>query len=224
LCSAKDGDFYIFPGEYYKDVPKTKIKGFFSGSVIELSPKEAEAVTRNGRPVAGLGQLTCREYYNYPSSLMLPNGYTVKGACVGGSCQHPFGIGVEVLDKTQRIVVRKVFLFLLERPQTISIPRPAVEGGAFDVVGRVLRLDPHFVPLEDNTFLFFGGVAVRFDALFNTQFPINRRHFFVVDTTLVEEIYSKASEKVPADEVAWNQLVQEMLAARLDKIRQEKDK
>lgn len=223
LCSVKDGDFYIFPGEYFKDVPKTKIRGLFSGDIIELPPKEAETAVRDGKAVSKLGQLACREYYNYPSSLTLPNGYTVKGACVGGSCQHPFGIGVEVLDQDQRIIVRKVFLYLFEKPQHISVPRPAAEGGAIDILGRVFRLDPHFVPLRDNTFLFFGGGAlVRFDAQFNTLFPINRGHLFVVDTTLIEEIYRKASEKVPADEVVWNQLVQEMIATRLDKIKQEK--
>lgn len=224
LCKAENGEYYVVPSGYYQDTPKTVIVGLFSGSKIELPPKEAEAVEREGKPLDGIGRVKCNRSYNFAKSLTLSNGNSIKRACIGGSCQHPFGIGVEAHDKNQNTIARKVFLLMTEKPEKIYVPRPVAEGGGFSIDGWVRSLNPYFVPLEDNSFLVFAGAIIRFDTHLNTKFPINREHVFVIDTDLVEQVYRKASEKVPTNDVAWNQLVQKMTAALLDKIKQEKNR
>lgn len=223
LCKAESGEFYIIPSGYYRDTPTTVIVGLFSGSKIELSPKEAEAVEREGKPLERIGQVKCNRFYNYAKSLTLSNGNLIKRACIGGSCQYPFGIGVEARDKNRNTIARKVFLFMTEKPEKVFVPRSAAEGGGFSIDGQIRSIDPYFVPLEDNSFLVLAGGIIRFDAQLNTKFPINREHVFVIDTELIEQVYRKASEKVPDNDVAWNQFVQKMTTALLNKIKQEKN-
>jgi hypothetical protein len=215
LCSAKDGDFYIFSNRYYEEYPTTRIRGFFSGSIIELPPKEADAVARSGKPIAGLGKLRCSEYYKYEKSLSLPNGYTVERECVGGSCQSPVGIGIKVTDKNRRVVARKVLLHLAERPETIRIVRPVAEGGEFSVMGRVFPVNPHFIPLDDNTFLVFAGVLIRFDINLSSKYLTNTGPEFVVDTAVIEQIYQEAAYKAPKYSEVWTQVVYDKMAELL---------
>ncbi|MGH8610612.1 MAG: hypothetical protein ACREYF_00830 [Gammaproteobacteria bacterium] len=236
LCKADNGDFYLVSTTVEQadtGSPYRRITALFSRSIIKVSPKEAEEVWRYRKPLAGVGTLNCYGVYNhetrtphdYPRSLNLREGLTVRQACFHsqGLCDYPYyTIGIEVRDKDQRIVARKIFLYLLKVPSKKYLPAPKVVDIAGEIMERVNQLEPKLVPLEDETFLVNAGGVFRFDRQLRTQFPINEDRLFMIEPSLIEAIYNQADQSSDPGSLAWHQAVQDATAELLTKLKKEK--
>lgn len=234
LCAARNGDFYMVSSKYYQELPKTKVFSLFGGSEIEVLPKDVDAALRDGKPLSDVGDVECFGSYNpvkqvrydYPQSLTLRDGSTVKHAClVSGACGIPYSQFLEIRDKNGQILARKAFLYLLERPRKefLSYPKQVddVEG---EVVERVYRYsDASLIPLKDDTFFVGVGAAlIRFDKEFKTKFPTTKHRIFVVDPSLIDEILRKEEGKSPIGSLAWHQGVRDAVFDLVMKINKEK--
>ena len=228
LCKAEDGDFYLISSAFKKASTGStyrSITALFGRSVIEVSSKEADEVRGDRKPLGGVGVLRCYGLNDYPQSLTLRKGFTVRQACFHsqGLCDYPyFTTGLEVRDKDQRIVERKIFLYQLKELSKKYLPAPKVVDIAGEIMEQVNQLEPKLVPLEDETFLVVAGGVFRFDEQLKARFPINEDRLFMIEPSLIEAIYKQADQSTEPGTLAWHQAVQDAVAELLEKLRKEK--
>jgi hypothetical protein len=231
LCKGDNGDFFLVSDPFEKKGTGgsyRRITAVFGQSAVEVSRKEADGVWLDRKPLAGVGTLSCYGINDYPPSLVLRNGFTVRRACLHSRdlCGYPYyPFGLEIRGMEQRVVARGVLLGLLKIPLKRSLPYPQVaEDMAGEIAERVQALQPRLVPLEDETFLVhtMGGTVFRFDKQLRTRFPINEDRLFMIEPSLIEEIYRQTGQSVEPGSLAWHQAVQDAVAELLEKLRKEK--
>lgn len=229
LCKSDNGDFYLVSDPLGGEGNvQWKLTALFGQSVIELSPREGDAVLHERKPLAGVGTLSCYDINDYPPSLILRNGFIVRRTCLHslGLCDYPYySGGLEIRDKDQRIVARGALLGLLKIPIKQHLPYPKVaEDVDGEIAERVQSLQPRLVPLEDETFLVhtLGGVVFRFDTKLRTRFPINKDQLFMIEPSLIEAIYTQATRSSKPGSLAWHQALQDAAAEMLVKLKKEK--
>jgi len=209
FCEAEDGEFYTMsspsarPGE---SLDTWKAIAFFGKSTREIPSQIADSAWRSEDPLPHVGMLRCfgmfnhkdNRKYEHPSSLELPDGVTIRTACIGSdrfgrSCGYPyFGNGFDARDRNGRIVAQKTLVHIPRYPQHRYLPAPQISEDGGEIVERAIYLEPDLVPLMDGTFLVKTRRGVfRFDSQLHTRFQFKRQEVFLVETKLLDAVYER---------------------------------
>ncbi|MCC6965845.1 MAG: hypothetical protein IT391_06120 [Nitrospira sp.] len=237
FCAASDGDFYTMSPPSIrrgKSAETWEITSFFGRSTIELPSEQSEHIWRSREPLPGIGMLKCfgvpdhttNRKYEHPPSLTLPNGVTIRVACLGGaqfgrSCEFPyFGSGIQATDQAGHIIAHKTLLYMPKKPKQRYLPSPRISEDGGQITERVIYLDPQLVALDDGTFLVKTDQGVvRFDGHISASIPHNWHDLAIVDTKALDDVYDQLfGFKGSPSTVADFQALQDVTAKFLHKL------
>lgn len=177
---------------------------FFAGEARDLSVEELNALGQSYKEIL-------------QKQVVFRDGSSIKYKSDDYSkAPDPFSLYMIKEGKDGKIVSKKYFIWLLEKPikkeicKALACDRNDNFKGRY-MIKRVENILPNFISLEDETFLFSdyfdGNFIVRMDSDFKTRSHLLGRRIFILDNMIIKEIQNKLKNKGEYNDQTMNKAV-----------------